>query len=423
MPFVLLLTRFPAHYCIPALEFAVGFVTLGNYAIKGTSSLFAVRFLAGFCEAGFFPGVMFILGNSLFCLAKPNFWLSQADIDLANARMAKIERVPPSPWSKAKVKRIFSTWQIYLFPIMFPLPTSAIAAFTCVLFTMISDGPLHGRRWPIIIVCTIGNLGVSLALYLMPLYTNISGRTVAYYFGFINSAGDMGIYSWAAECTSFDNELRAVVSSASDMLAYTLSTISPNFVWKTDRFPAAKIGYRFSFSCSVALLCILPLAMFLAQRDVKIRAARKDEEQSQAQTPSSLEEEKDAMATTRLPQARLVLYGLLSLSALALLILTSVLLEYLLANTAGYNKPVPALLTAGGVTLLHVALFLPPIRGPSKRKPFVQLRWELLSLVVIDLFVLAGVVRLHKATPGLMDNCGGFFICSGLQGVVSLAWL
>ncbi|KAK4703727.1 MFS transporter, ACS family, pantothenate transporter, partial [Phenoliferia sp. Uapishka_3] len=404
MPFTLLLTRLPAHWCIPAIEFGVAAATLGNYAITGTKSLFAVRFLAGFFEGGYFPGVMFIMGSwytpaelakrmGLFyasgtlggmfsgflqsaaytnldgksglagwrwlfiidfiftlgvailglifipdipsrvaSLAKPNFMLSQADIDLANARLARIERVPPTPWSKAKAKRIFSTWQIYLFPILYalylpggpqqamgywlksfnakpapvpghrytvpqinllPLPASAIAAVTCILFTWISDGPLKGRRWPIIIVCTVGNLAVSLALYLMPLYTNIPGRTVAYYFNSINTAGAMVIYSWAAECTSFDNELRAIVSAASNMLAYTINTILPNFVWKTVDFPAAKKGYRFSIAFSVALLCILPIIMYLSYRDVKIRAARKDEEQSQASTPSQ-QDEKEA---------------------------------------------------------------------------------------------------------------------------------
>ncbi|KAL8276393.1 hypothetical protein RQP46_011191 [Phenoliferia psychrophenolica] len=386
MPFTLLLTRFPAHFCIPAIEFGVAFATLGNFAIKGTKSLFAVRFLAGFFEGGYFPGVMFVMGSyytpaelakrmGLFyasgtlggmfsgtlqsaaytnldgvgglagwrwlfiidfiftvgvaclglvfipdipSLAKPNFILSQADIDLANARLAKIERAPPTPWSKAKAKRIFSTWQMYLFPILYalylpggpqqamgywiksfnatpapvpgrhytvpqinllPLPASAIGAVSCILFTWFSDGPLSGRRWPIIIVCTIGNLAVSLTLYLMPLYTNISGRTVAYYFNSINTAGAM-------------NELRAIVSAASNMLAYTINTILPNFVWKTVDFPAAKKGYRFSIAFSVALLCILPLIIYLAHRDVQIRAGRRDDEQSQGTAPS-LEEEKE----------------------------------------------------------------------------------------------------------------------------------
>lgn len=48
------------------------------------------------------------------------------------------------------------------------------------------------------------------------------------------------------------------------------------------------------------------------------------------------------MATSRLPQARLALYALITLSSLGLLILTAVLMEYLLKYTAGYNRPVPA---------------------------------------------------------------------------------
>mgnify|MGYP001581931913 CR=1 FL=1 len=57
-------------------------------------------------------------------LAKPNFLLTQADIDLANIRLARIERAPPTPWTWAKAKRILLTWQVLLFPIMYALYNS-----------------------------------------------------------------------------------------------------------------------------------------------------------------------------------------------------------------------------------------------------------------------------------------------------------
>lgn len=58
---------------------------------------------------------------------------------------------------------------------------------------------------------------------------------------------------------------------------------------------------------------------------------------------------------------------------------------------------------------------------------------------MLSFFTLGGIIRLHRATPGthllspfcsqadsragLMDSCGGFFICVGLQGIVALSWL
>ncbi|KAM0755365.1 hypothetical protein T439DRAFT_375743 [Meredithblackwellia eburnea MCA 4105] len=131
------------------------------------------------------------------------------------------------------------------------------------------------------------------------------------------------------------------------------------------------------------------------------------------------------VSTSRLPAARLGIYIFLFIAALGLLITASYLLGYEIDKTrGGYNQPVPALLTAGGTLLIHLALFLTPIRGPApKRTFFAGLRFELASLAVLDLFVLAGAVRLHVSTPGLMTYCGGFFICMGLQCVLVLAWL
>ncbi|KAI5478848.1 hypothetical protein MNV49_004580 [Pseudohyphozyma bogoriensis] len=394
LPFTLLLTRLPTHYCIPAIELAVGIATLGNYAVKNSGQLYATRFLAGFFEGGYFPGVMYILsswytpvelgkrsgifyasGNlggmfsgifqsaaytnldgvgglagwrwlfiidaiymfgvallgllilpDIPALAKPNFFLSKAEIELANRRMARVERAPPTPWTKAKAKRIILTWQMVVFPVMYalynsgtpqqamgywlksfnttpapvpgrtytvsqinllPIPYLAIAAFSCVVFTSISDGPLKGRRWPIVLLCMGGNFAVSLALYVMPLYKNIAGRFVAYYFNYINVAAAMTIYAWAAEATAFDNELRAIVSATSNMLAFIINAITPNFVWKTTSFPAAKTGYIFSMSFSVVEFFVVPLALYLQHRQRRIFSHRADEEQSSDKSDKS----------------------------------------------------------------------------------------------------------------------------------------
>lgn len=63
LPYTLLLTRFPTHWCIPALEILVAAVTIANYSVKNVKSLYALRFLAGFFEGGYFPGVMYILSS------------------------------------------------------------------------------------------------------------------------------------------------------------------------------------------------------------------------------------------------------------------------------------------------------------------------------------------------------------------------
>ncbi|KAI5480321.1 hypothetical protein MNV49_001280 [Pseudohyphozyma bogoriensis] len=115
------------------------------------------------------------------------------------------------------------------------------------------------------------------------------------------------------------------------------------------------------------------------------------------------------LSTTYLPLYRLLVSLLLAIIGLALLIASASLLNYELVHTAGYNKPVPAILTASALLLIHLAWFLPPLPPPPR--------------VGVDLFAFAAAVRLHESTPGLMSRCGGYFICKSLQTVLILSWL
>lgn len=121
--------------------------------------------------------------------AKPSWWLKQGDIDLANRRMDRIGRKGTTPWTKAKVIRLFSSWHVYLLPFLYvwwnnaipqqpmgyylksfnakpppvpgrsytvsqinllPLPGTAIFVVMALIWAWVSDGPLNGRRWPFI---------------------------------------------------------------------------------------------------------------------------------------------------------------------------------------------------------------------------------------------------------------------------------
>ncbi|GAA5915172.1 hypothetical protein JCM8208_002158 [Rhodotorula glutinis] len=129
--------------------------------------------------------------------------------------------------------------------------------------------------------------------------------------------------------------------------------------------------------------------------------------------------------TSYVPTLRQVLYALIATSSVVLAILSATLLAYQLRWTIGYNKPVPALLVCASLTVLHCAFFLAPVQptAPPRRRLLVSLQVELASLAVFALFTLAGVSRLGTATPGLLSSCGGYFVCSALQGCYSLAWM
>ncbi|KAL7417101.1 major facilitator superfamily domain-containing protein [Mrakia frigida] len=171
LPILILLTKVNPRYVIPTLEFVWGILTLATYSVKDMKTLYAIRFLVGLAESGFYPACHYLLGSyytprelakrtSIFYVsgalggmfsgfiqtgayknldgvhglegwrwifiidaiitipiailgfiflpglpwnAKPTFWLSQKDIDLAAVRMKAIGRKEAQPWTKAKV--------------------------------------------------------------------------------------------------------------------------------------------------------------------------------------------------------------------------------------------------------------------------------------------------------------------------------
>ncbi|ODN86836.1 pantothenate transporter [Cryptococcus wingfieldii CBS 7118] len=63
LPSNLLLTRVEPRWVLPALELGWGIATLGSYAVKSYKSLYALRFLVGVFESGFYPGMHYLLGS------------------------------------------------------------------------------------------------------------------------------------------------------------------------------------------------------------------------------------------------------------------------------------------------------------------------------------------------------------------------
>ncbi|GAA5829934.1 hypothetical protein JCM5353_006118 [Sporobolomyces roseus] len=128
--------------------------------------------------------------------------------------------------------------------------------------------------------------------------------------------------------------------------------------------------------------------------------------------------------TSWLPSYRFTLLSLLAIASIATFLMSIATLAYQLQFTVGYNQPVPSLLVCSALTLFHASIFLSPITpaSSSRRGSFLALRVELVALLVLGLFTLATVARLHSSTPGLYSNCGGYFICVSLQADVALAW-
>ncbi|KAM5354784.1 hypothetical protein ACJ41O_001430 [Fusarium nematophilum] len=63
IPSNLLLTRVSPRWVIPSLEVGWGIATICTSAVKSYRALYALRFLVGFFESGFYPGIHYLLGS------------------------------------------------------------------------------------------------------------------------------------------------------------------------------------------------------------------------------------------------------------------------------------------------------------------------------------------------------------------------
>jgi MFS family permease len=63
LPFAYLFTRLPMSWVIPFMDVAWGIFTLVQYRATSFAELAAYRFLVGWFEAAFFPGMHFIFGK------------------------------------------------------------------------------------------------------------------------------------------------------------------------------------------------------------------------------------------------------------------------------------------------------------------------------------------------------------------------
>ncbi|ORY79733.1 hypothetical protein BCR35DRAFT_331981 [Leucosporidium creatinivorum] len=91
-----------------------------------------------------------------------------------------------------------------------------------------------------------------------------------------------------------------------------------------------------------------------------------------------------------LPLVRFILYALAAFLALGLLVLALATLITQLVKTVGYNKPVPAIFVSACLLLIHSFFYaLPPPPAPSIRRILLGLRFELGSLCVLGLLLLA----------------------------------
>ncbi|KAF2656229.1 MFS general substrate transporter [Lophiostoma macrostomum CBS 122681] len=396
IPSNLLLTRVSPRWVIPTLEIGWGVATFALSGVKNYKALYALRFLVGLFESGFYPGIHYLLGSwytprelgkraMIFWLAgsigqmfsgflqaaaythlngvhgragwrwlfivdgiitlplallgycflpnlphdgKRTWWITEEERQLSVTRMKVVGRAGRESWTKAKIRRLVTSWHFYLLPLLYvvwnnggpqqgmgfwlksfnkkpapvpgthfsvpdinnlPLITNAIFVGMAFLWGWASDGPCRGARWPFIYAGAVITLIFSIALRQMPLYGDIHGRKVVYWLANIGGGAGPLILSWINEICSDDTEKRALLVAMGNDLAYVVQAVAPNFVWKTTDFPRARKGYTWSIVLEVLLIFVTAAIQIGLWLDRK-KAAKNRVENEAVEAESSTDE-------------------------------------------------------------------------------------------------------------------------------------
>ncbi|KAL2846089.1 major facilitator superfamily domain-containing protein [Aspergillus pseudodeflectus] len=206
-------------------------------------------------------------------IAKP-WYLSEEEVKLTQKRMQLEGRQPRGPYTRAKLKKIFTSWHIYLLTLLYlvfnnsnggaptfqqwlkaskdpvytidqinayPTTANAVQVITTLMYAWSSDSFLKGRRWPPILVGGAINIICygSLAVWDIPRGWK---WTV-----FIMSAAGYGLsgmcMAWAHEICSADNEERALTVGSMNEIAYVFQAWLPQVVWQQVDAPQYRKGY------------------------------------------------------------------------------------------------------------------------------------------------------------------------------------
>ncbi|RMZ78714.1 hypothetical protein DV737_g3756, partial [Chaetothyriales sp. CBS 132003] len=202
------------------------------------------------------------------------WWLKPNEIALAKKRMQLEGRANRAPYTKAKFKRIFSSWHIYLLPLLYilfnngggalsqpafslwlksrgfsvekinlyPTLTALVQVLSTLAYAWSSDTIFKGERWPPIVFSGAMNIVVYVSLTIWDI--SLGWKWACFFLaGF--SGGISGLtYAWAHEICSDDNEERALVTGTMNEMAYVFQAWLPLLIWQQVEAPSGQYAYQ-----------------------------------------------------------------------------------------------------------------------------------------------------------------------------------
>lgn len=230
------------------------------------------------------------------------WWLTKDEIALAKKRMQLEGRANRGTYTKAKFRKIFSSWHIYALTLLYiffnngggnggqpafalwlkqegygvaavnsyPTLTSAVAVIFTYIYAWTSDSVFKGARWPAMVFSGVVNIitNTSLAVWDIP----DGWKWACYVLGLIGGGISGLTFAWAHEICSDDNEERALVIGAMNEMAYVVQAWLPLIIWQQVDAPQYPKGFITMVFFAAGLIVTALTIRFLHHRELAAKA-------------------------------------------------------------------------------------------------------------------------------------------------------